>query len=85
MSWDYCECVKSSIIHIALYELPEFIRAAMSEDNVPLPSGFRAAGVHCGIKKDPAVLDLALFVPLLDSPEIETRIGAATAILSLTR
>jgi len=34
----------------------------MSEKNVPLPSGFRAAGVHCGIKKDPAVLDLALFV-----------------------
>jgi glutamate N-acetyltransferase/amino-acid N-acetyltransferase len=34
----------------------------MAEDNVPLPAGFRAAGVHCGIKKDPALLDLALFV-----------------------
>src|SRR5579872_1155316 len=34
----------------------------MSEKNVPLPLGFRAAGVHCGIKKDAAVLDLALFV-----------------------
>jgi glutamate N-acetyltransferase/amino-acid N-acetyltransferase len=29
---------------------------------VPLPAGFRAAGVHCGIKKDAAGLDLALFV-----------------------
>jgi glutamate N-acetyltransferase/amino-acid N-acetyltransferase len=27
-----------------------------------LPAGFRAAGVHCGIKNDPAKLDLALFV-----------------------
>lgn len=30
--------------------------------NVPLPAGFRAAGVHCGIKKDAALLDLSLFV-----------------------
>jgi len=30
--------------------------------HVPLPQGFRAAGVHCGIKKDPALLDLSLFV-----------------------
>lgn len=28
----------------------------------PLPQGFRAAGMHCGIKKDPANFDLALFV-----------------------
>jgi glutamate N-acetyltransferase/amino-acid N-acetyltransferase len=35
----------------------------MSEpESVPLPLGFRAAGVHCGIKKDPALLDLSLFV-----------------------
>lgn len=27
-----------------------------------LPAGFRAAGVHCGIKNDPSKLDLALFV-----------------------
>jgi glutamate N-acetyltransferase / amino-acid N-acetyltransferase len=27
----------------------------------PLPAGFRAAGLHCGIKKDAAALDLALF------------------------
>jgi glutamate N-acetyltransferase / amino-acid N-acetyltransferase len=27
-----------------------------------LPVGFRAAGVHCGIKNDPSKLDLALFV-----------------------
>ena len=27
-----------------------------------LPVGFRAAGVHCGIKHDPSKLDLALFV-----------------------
>lgn len=27
-----------------------------------LPAGFRAAGVNCGIKHDPAKLDLALFV-----------------------
>jgi len=31
-------------------------------DHVPLPQGFRASGVHCGIKKDPALLDLSLFV-----------------------
>src|SRR5579872_1183345 len=29
---------------------------------IPLPTGFRAAGVYCGIKKDPALLDLSLFV-----------------------
>jgi len=29
---------------------------------VPLPAGFRAAGVHCGIKTDASKLDLALFV-----------------------
>lgn len=31
-------------------------------DPILLPKGFRAAGVHCGIKDDPAKLDLALFV-----------------------
>jgi glutamate N-acetyltransferase / amino-acid N-acetyltransferase len=30
--------------------------------NFFLPAGFRAAGVHCGIKNDPAKPDLALFV-----------------------
>src|SRR6266404_1825708 len=30
--------------------------------NVLLPDGFRAAGIHCGIKKDAANLDLSLFV-----------------------
>lgn len=35
----------------------------MAESNFPhLPLGFKAAGVYCGIKKDPAILDLALFV-----------------------
>src|SRR5690349_16424693 len=34
----------------------------MSEQNVPLPKGFRCAGVHCGIKKDASLLDLSLFV-----------------------
>jgi len=29
---------------------------------IPLPAGFSAAGVHCGIKSDAAKLDLALFV-----------------------
>jgi glutamate N-acetyltransferase/amino-acid N-acetyltransferase len=33
----------------------------MSVAEVPLPVGFRAAGLHCGIKKDPTLLDLALF------------------------
>jgi glutamate N-acetyltransferase/amino-acid N-acetyltransferase len=31
-------------------------------DTVPLPHGFKAAGVFCGIKNDPAKLDLSLFV-----------------------
>lgn len=30
--------------------------------NLPLPVGFRAAGLHCGIKNDPSVFDLSLFV-----------------------
>ena len=30
--------------------------------SLPLTQGFRAAGLHCGIKKDPANFDLALFV-----------------------
>jgi glutamate N-acetyltransferase/amino-acid N-acetyltransferase len=33
----------------------------MPDQNIPLPAGFRAAGVHCGIKKDPLLFDLALF------------------------
>ena len=32
------------------------------KNSIPLPAGFRAAGIHCGVKSDPAVLDLALFV-----------------------
>jgi len=35
-----------------------------------LPAGFRAAGVHCGIKNEPAKLDLALFVA--DGPATAT-------------
>ena len=31
-------------------------------DTAPLPHGFKAAGVFCGIKSDPAKLDLSLFV-----------------------
>jgi glutamate N-acetyltransferase/amino-acid N-acetyltransferase len=31
------------------------------ETLVPLPAGFRAAGVACGLKSDPSKLDLALF------------------------
>ena len=34
----------------------------MSDKNVPLPQGFRCAGVHCGIKKDASLLDLSLFI-----------------------
>ena len=34
----------------------------MSVTVFPLPQGFRAAGLHCGIKKDPQVFDLSLFV-----------------------
>jgi glutamate N-acetyltransferase / amino-acid N-acetyltransferase len=33
-----------------------------STNDIPLPAGFQAAGLHCGIKKDPAVFDLGLFV-----------------------
>ena len=36
--------------------------------NVPLPAGFRAAGVYCGIKQDAALLDLSLFVS--DQPAV---------------
>jgi glutamate N-acetyltransferase/amino-acid N-acetyltransferase len=31
-------------------------------NQIPLPIGFSAAGIHCGIKSDPQKLDLALFV-----------------------
>lgn len=31
-------------------------------NEIALPRGFRAAGLHCGIKKDPSLLDLSLFV-----------------------
>lgn len=27
----------------------------------PLPAGYQAAGIHCGVKKDPSVFDLCLF------------------------
>ncbi len=30
--------------------------------DIPLPQGFRSAGMHCGVKKDPSIFDLALFV-----------------------
>src|SRR5262249_3862393 len=40
----------------------------MSEETVPLRAGLRASGVHCGIKKAPALLDLALFVS--DQPAV---------------
>ena len=34
----------------------------MPADPVPPPAGFSAGGLHCGVKSDPAKLDLALFV-----------------------
>ena len=34
---------------------------AAASPAVPLPAGFRAAGLHCGVKSDPAKHDLALF------------------------
>src|SRR5579871_4148533 len=39
---------------------PSTSSSFMSND-IALPRGFRAAGLHCGIKKDPAVFDLSLF------------------------
>jgi glutamate N-acetyltransferase / amino-acid N-acetyltransferase len=42
-----------------------------------LPQGFRAAGVHCGIKKDPSQFDLALFV----ADEPATAVGVFTTNL----
>ncbi len=42
-----------------------------------LPAGFRAAGVHCGIKNDSSKLDLALFVA--DGPA--TAVGVFTTNL----
>ncbi len=30
--------------------------------SISLPAGFKAAGLHCGVKKDPHLLDLSLFV-----------------------
>ncbi len=35
-------------------------------ERLPLPAGFRTAGLHCGIKSDPAIFDLALFVSEAD-------------------
>ncbi|MSR56276.1 MAG: bifunctional glutamate N-acetyltransferase/amino-acid acetyltransferase ArgJ [Planctomycetaceae bacterium] len=32
------------------------------KETIPLPMGFQAAGVHCGLKKDPTQYDLSLFV-----------------------
>ncbi|MFN7804720.1 MAG: bifunctional glutamate N-acetyltransferase/amino-acid acetyltransferase ArgJ [Planctomycetaceae bacterium] len=34
----------------------------MSQTPVPLPAGFKAAGLHCGVKKDATLFDLSLFV-----------------------
>jgi glutamate N-acetyltransferase/amino-acid N-acetyltransferase len=47
------------------------------ETSVPLPVGFRAAGVACGLKSDPSKLDLALFAA--DRPS--TAAGVFTANL----
>ncbi|MFH5802733.1 bifunctional glutamate N-acetyltransferase/amino-acid acetyltransferase ArgJ [Alienimonas sp. DA493] len=40
----------------------------MPAESVPLPAGFSAAGLHCGVKSDPAKRDLALFAS--DRPAI---------------
>lgn len=32
------------------------------ESTIPLPEGFQASGIHCGLKKDPTQFDLSLFV-----------------------
>jgi glutamate N-acetyltransferase / amino-acid N-acetyltransferase len=45
--------------------------------SVPLPAGFHAAGVACGLKSDPSKLDLALFVA--DRPS--TAVGVFTTNL----
>lgn len=29
--------------------------------SLPLPAGYRAAGLHCGVKADPSIFDLSLF------------------------
>lgn len=34
----------------------------MSESEVGLPQGFKAAGLHCGIKKDASLFDMSLFI-----------------------
>ncbi|MCY2962517.1 MAG: bifunctional glutamate N-acetyltransferase/amino-acid acetyltransferase ArgJ [Planctomycetota bacterium] len=34
----------------------------MTVNALPLPLGFRTAGLHCGVKKDPQLFDLSLFV-----------------------
>ena len=34
--------------------------SGVAVSSVPLPKGFRAAGLFCGVKKDPTLLDLAL-------------------------
>ena len=38
------------------------------EGGITAPAGFRAAGVHCGIKANPEKLDLALLVSDLPAP-----------------
>ena len=45
--------------------------------SIPLPAGFRAAGVACGIKSDSSKLDLALFAA--DRPS--TAVGVFTTNL----
>ncbi len=58
-------------------------------NSVPLPGGFRASGVACGIKRDPAKLDLTLVVS--DRPAAaagvftRNRVAAAPVRLSRTR
>src|SRR5690242_18104578 len=34
----------------------------MPPTEIPLPQGFQAAGLHCGVKKDASLFDLSLFV-----------------------
>lgn len=43
-------------------DLPPFSFESAPMMSIPLPQGFRAAGLHCGIKKDPTLFDLSLFV-----------------------
>jgi len=45
------------------FSLQNFFTSKLNQTMLaPLPQGFRAAGLHCGIKKDPNNFDLALLV-----------------------